>query len=73
MKYVESEYEIINNTPCDLCGGDYEAEDLEILIINNEPYDICQCACSKCGHEKIFEFHAPFLDEKFLKYKQNLN
>lgn len=73
MKYIESEYRVINNTPCEVCGGDYEAEELEILVINDEPYDVCQCACSKCGHEKIFEFYAPFVDEKNQKNKNKLN
>ena len=73
MKYIESEYKVINNTPCEICGGDYEANELEILVINDETYDICQCTCSLCGHEKIFEFPAPFLNEEYLKYRNNIN
>lgn len=73
MKYIESEYNVINNTPCEVCGGDYGAEELEILIINNEPYDVCVCSCSKCGHEKIFEFHAPFILENNFNYQNDLN
>lgn len=67
MKYVESEYSVINNTPCEICGGGFIAEGLGIEMINNMPYDICECVCSKCGHEKTFEFIAPFADEKNMK------
>lgn len=64
MKYVESEYSIIDNTPCEICGGNYEASEEGIGFIDNEPYDICECACRECGHEKIFQFAAPFLVER---------
>ncbi|MCY6960538.1 metal-binding protein [Clostridium brassicae] len=64
MKYIESEYGIINSTPCEICGGSYMADELEIHIIDNIPYDVCVCVCSECGHEKLFTFCAPFLDEK---------
>jgi hypothetical protein len=74
MKYIESEYHIINNTPCEVCGGEYFADGLDIDIINGNPYDVCDCTCSKCGHEKTFEFYAPFIDELTnSKWKQNLN
>ncbi|MGY0374046.1 metal-binding protein [Clostridium sp. JNZ J1-5] len=67
MKYIESEYDIINSTPCDVCGGSYIAEDLEIHIIDDIPYDVCTCTCSECGHEKAFSFCAPFIDDELLK------
>lgn len=74
MMYIESEYKIINHTPCELCGGDYLTEDIQIALIDDIPYDICSCICSNCGHEKIFEFSAPFIDEKpSIKLKKNLN
>ncbi|KHD37787.1 metal-binding protein [Clostridium acetobutylicum] len=64
MKYVESEYSIIKNTPCEVCGGSYEASEEGIGFINDEPYDICECSCSECGHERVFQFAAPFLVER---------
>lgn len=74
MKYIESEYEVINLTPCEVCGGDYQAEEVQIALIDDVPYDICQCSCCNCGHEKVFEFCAPFIEEKKLKkIKRNLN
>jgi hypothetical protein len=74
MKYIESEYEVINRTPCEVCGGEYFAEDLEVLMIDGEPFDICECVCCNCGHEKSFAFFAPFIYGKSKKSKQtNLN
>lgn len=74
MKYIESEYKVINHTPCEMCGGDYLTEDIEIAFIDDIPYDVCSCTCANCGHEKIFEFSAPFIDErKIKKLKSNLN
>jgi hypothetical protein len=73
MKYVESEYNVINNTPCEICGGSYEAEELEIVIVDGEPFDVCLCFCSKCGHEKVFEFPAPFVLNDNSNYTSNLN
>ncbi|MBU5486217.1 metal-binding protein [Clostridium sp. MSJ-11] len=63
MEFIESEYKIINNTPCEVCGGEYFADDLNVDLIDDIPHDICICVCSDCGHEKIFEFYAPFIDE----------
>lgn len=67
MKYIESEYEVINLTPCEVCGGDFFVEDLSIALIDDIPYDVCSCVCSDCGHEKLFEFCAPFIEEKAIK------
>lgn len=74
MKYIESEYGIINSTPCEICGGSYAAENLEIHVIDDVPYDVCECVCSKCGHEKAFSFCAPFIsDELFKTAKKTMN
>ena len=29
MKYIESEFYVINDTPCEICGGEYVAENLK--------------------------------------------
>lgn len=71
MKYIESEYNIINSTPCEVCGGEYFADNLQIDLIDGIPYDVCSCVCSHCGHEKTFEFYAPFVDEKDKKKLKN--
>ena len=63
MKYIESEFYIINKTPCTICGGDYLAKDLSINLIDSIPYNICDCICSDCGHKRIFKFYAPFIDK----------
>lgn len=74
MKYIESEYGIINSTPCEVCGGSYIAENLEIHIVEDIPYDVCICSCSECGHEKAFSFCAPFINEESMKIaKKNMN
>ncbi|HEY5561654.1 MAG TPA: metal-binding protein [Clostridiaceae bacterium] len=74
MKYIESEYEVINGTSCQICGGEYFADELEIAIVDGLPYDICSCICSNCGYEKIFEFNAPFVDNKDIrKVRKKLN
>lgn len=67
MKYIESEFSIINKTPCEICGGDYFAEFVDIDLINGIPYDVCECTCSHCGHEKTFQFSAPFVDKGLQK------
>lgn len=71
MKYIESEFSIINKTPCDICGGSYLTKDLSINLLDSIPYDICDCICSNCGHKKIFKFYAPFIDESKKKIIQN--
>lgn len=67
MKYIESEFLVISDSHCEICGGDYLTQEMEMEIIDGIPYDICDCICSNCGHEKIFEFFAPFVDNKDLK------
>jgi len=71
MKYIESEYSIINTINCEVCGGDFRAVGQGIAFIDNEPYDICECECSSCGHKKTFEFPAPFLIDNFDESKNN--
>ena len=63
MRYVESEYEIVRLTPCEVCGGEYLQNYQEIISKDDLMYDILICTCANCGHEKIFEFHAPYLEE----------
>ncbi|KAA8671990.1 metal-binding protein [Clostridium sp. HV4-5-A1G] len=72
MKYIESEYSVINDTPCEICGGDYIAKDSDVAVINGIPYDICDCICSECGHEKTFQFCAPFVKDKNMKNIKNI-
>lgn len=75
MKFIESEYNVINNTPCEMCGGELLADYSNVDLIDDIPHDICFCICSHCGHEKVFEFYAPFIDEiqKRKKRKSTLN
>ena len=74
MKYIESEFDIIRLTPCEVCGGEYFTEAQKLAIINEIPYDICSCVCSDCGYEKTFTFCAPFLEsETFKKAKEIMN
>lgn len=72
MKFIESEYRVINNTPCEVCGGDYITEELEIDMIDGLPYDVCSCVCPSCGHERVFEFCAPFTSDKELKKAKHI-
>ncbi|MDT8717252.1 metal-binding protein [Clostridium sp. 19966] len=71
MKYVESEYSIINETHCEVCGGEFITEALEISLIDGEPFDICDCICENCGHEKEFIFSAPFINNSINKHNLN--
>lgn len=63
MRFVESEYEIVRLTPCEICGGEYLQNYQEIVSKDDLMYDILTCVCSNCGHEKSFEFYAPYLEE----------
>jgi len=72
MRYVESEYNIINNTPCEICGGKFIAQEFEMDFQNGITYDTCNCTCSSCGYEKVFKFYAPFIEEDS-KEDNNLN
>ncbi len=72
MKYIESEYLVINDTPCEICGGEYLAENSNVSIVDGIPYDICDCVCSECGHEKTFQFCAPFVEGESLSNIKNI-
>ncbi|MFL0195619.1 metal-binding protein [Clostridium sp. WILCCON 0269] len=74
MKYLESEYLVISYTPCEICGGDYITRYSNVILIDDIPYDICDCICSNCGHEKTFQFCAPFIkDESMVNIRTILN
>lgn len=70
MKYIESEYHVINHTPCELCGGEFHAEEVEIALIDDMPYDVLVCVCENCGNERTFEFSAPFIEDKKTRKKK---
>lgn len=72
MKYIESEYLVINDTPCEICGGEYVAESSRIDLFDDIPFDVCDCICSSCGHEKTFQFCAPFIEDEGLKKAKNI-
>lgn len=59
MRYIETEYIIINNTPCEVCGGNYITEAIGVFISEGEPSTISQCVCEKCGNKKDFLFRSP--------------
>lgn len=61
MKFVESEYIVINNTPCEVCGGSYLTESVGFSLENGTPHNLTSCVCERCGHEKEFLFRAPFI------------
>ena len=61
MKFVESEYIIINNTPCELCGGNFRTESVGLRFGSGKPENITLCICEDCGHEREFSFRAPFI------------
>lgn len=67
MKYIESEFLVINDSHCEICGGEFLTQEMEMDFIDGVPYDICDCVCSNCGYEKVFEFFAPFVEDKDLK------
>lgn len=76
MKYIESEYKIINCTPCEICGGNFITDSIDIHIINSFPFDVCECICENCGHKKTFKFSSPFVftDEEDLNdFKSTMN
>lgn len=60
MKYIESEYIIINNTPCSICGGNYITEGNGFNFEGGVPSNITSCYCEVCGNRKEFLFRAPF-------------
>ncbi|WP_138207102.1 metal-binding protein [Haloimpatiens lingqiaonensis] len=76
MKYIESEYQIINSTPCEICGGNFIADSIGINIVNSFPFDVCHCICEDCGHKKTFKFSSPFVfsdEENLNAFKRDMN
>lgn len=74
MEFIESEYNIINSTPCEICGGSFIAEKKLLALIDDVPFDVCNCTCEDCGHKRSFSFTAPFipsLDNEELKNRLN--
>lgn len=59
MKYIESEFIIINNTPCNICGGSYITESSGFDIEDGMPSNVTSCVCESCGSRKDFYFRAP--------------
>lgn len=77
MKYIESEYEIINSTNCNLCNANFTITKLDIEFFNNIAHKIYYCSCEKCDKEKLFIFNAPYVsninDKILIKSKFNRN
>ena len=78
MKFVESEFSIVNKTPCEICGGYYITEDIDVFEEDGLLYDYLDCSCSNCGYEKTFKFTAPFIEDsknkkKLKEYKTKYN
>lgn len=73
MKYIESEFIIINNTPCNICGGRYITESSGFDIENGQPSNITSCVCEDCGSKKDFYFRAPIGGLSLQKDKKELN
>ncbi len=73
MKYIESEFIIINNTPCNICGGKYITESSGFDIENGTPSNITSCVCEECGNKKDFYFRAPIGGLNIQKEKKELN
>lgn len=59
MKYIESEYIIINNTPCEICGGRYITEGNGFNFEGGVASNVTTCYCENCGNKKEFFFRAP--------------
>lgn len=59
MRYIESEYIIINNTPCNICGGKFITESYGFEFDSGIPANVTNCICEDCGNRKDFHFRAP--------------
>lgn len=55
-KYIETEFVVINNSPCPICGGSYITNDFFVSIENDSVFDIMSCMCENCGNSKDFKF-----------------
>lgn len=73
MKYIESEFIIINNTPCNLCGGRYITESSGFDFDNGMPSNITSCVCENCGNRKDFSFRAPLGSMNLQQEKKEMN
>lgn len=59
MKFIESEYIIINNTPCEICGGNFITEGTGFNFQDGVPSTVSACVCERCGNRKDFLFRSP--------------
>jgi hypothetical protein len=73
MEYIESEFIIINNTPCNICGGSYITESSGFNIEDGTPSNVTSCVCEDCGNKKNFFFRAPIGSLNPLDVKEQLN
>lgn len=62
MEFLESEYIVINNTPCEVCGGNYLTDSVGLTFDGIKPQNLSVCVCENCGHRKEFVFRAPFVN-----------
>ncbi|HSP48309.1 MAG TPA: metal-binding protein [Clostridiaceae bacterium] len=62
MRFVESEYVVINNTPCEICGGEYITESVGLSFDEGRAKNVSTCVCENCGNEREFLFRAPFVN-----------
>ncbi len=73
MKFIESEFIIINNTPCNICGGRYITESSGFNIEEGTPSNVTSCVCEGCGNRKEFFFRAPIGPLSPITEKSELN
>ena len=73
MEFVESEYIIINNTPCDICGGEYITEGTGFHFENGVPSTVSACVCERCGNRKDFLFRSPLSSLTVVEENTDLN
>lgn len=73
MEFIESEYIVINNTPCEICGGEFITEATGLYFENGVSGTISHCVCSKCGNRKDFLFRAPVSSLNIMQDKEELN
>lgn len=73
MKFIESEYIIINNTPCEICGGNFITEGTGFNFENGIPSTVSVCVCERCGNKKDFLFRSPLSSLNLLDELEDLN
>ncbi|PKK39949.1 hypothetical protein ABB02_00738 [Clostridiaceae bacterium JG1575] len=59
MRFIESEFIIINSTPCSVCGGHYITESSGFHVADHAAMNVTSCYCERCGSRKDFSFRAP--------------